>query len=638
MTELARLEPGPHPGVTRTIAIPAAPTAFAFGGGRAALGYPDGRLRVVDLGTGATLIDVWSHGASVGAVALSGRWLVAAVGDRIEVWDTLTATRLGVHPPHPEPIVTLAIEPGRKWVASIDRASPGVRVAELRTGVEVAVIGRIAARPTGVGPVPEGTERALRTALAAFSAFRIMHADCGAADDEVEHALHELVQHAWNQGGPFSRRGAAGWGLVGLGAEVAAVRLDGAAELIDAAIRAIAPHERASMHAVVQLEAWRVDLDATPDDLGCHSVGWLADGRLVVEHDEGVGVWDVLVPERVAELGGTLLGVEGDHVLVVDPYADEVRSWQPATGDHGGPRTPSGIRSCPLPAGRLVPSFGVSDEVVLVDDATVTIVRFGRAAPGELAPPQADIERVPAGIGRLGTLIARVGDDLIAASRATLRICPWSALAVDDARAGLPIHALAVHPEGAFVAVIRVLDDHEDMRVERWFVPEAPMRALPGGVSLADSLGVGPSGRTWASGATVRIWDAEGAEVQLEPGFRSARVHGRWACSGNRRLDLDSGLVAPAPLINSDERLAVGVEHLFVASPTGLVVLDPGSLAVVARIEWDERPVRTALPLRADVVVVLFLDGGVSAWSAETGLVEPWELAPAVDVAVTHDG
>jgi hypothetical protein len=614
--------------VTRTIAIPPGPRCFGFGGGRAALGYDDGRLRVVDLQTGATLIEVQSEAMPAQVVALSGRWLVAGVGDRVEVWDTLTSKRLVVHPPHPDRIVAIAVErtrvprpgwPEGKWVASIDRTSPGARIADLRTGVEVAVVGRIATPPTEPEELEHDQLLELRTALATFSAFRIMHADVGAADDGVEELLHERIRHAWQDRDRPGPLGPEGWGLPATPqGVVAAERLDEAADLVDAAIRGLPLQDRAALRPYVAAEAWRLDLDQTGDDVACHAVAWLANGHLAIEHDDGVGVWDVLLPARIAEQPGTLLGVEGDHVLVVDPMAAELRSWQPALGR---------VRTASLPPGRLVPSQDHPEEVVLVDDATVKIVSFAE-------PPRI----VPAGVGRLGTPLVRLGDDLVSASWATLRVCPFDALEVDDPRAGLPIHAVAPHPDGTSVAVVRVLDDHDEMRVERWAPGEGRLALLPGAISMIGSVGVGRTGRIWAGGAILRIWSAEGVEEPAEAGWRSAAVYGRWAHAGNRLLDLDTGEVRTGPPVSPDRKVVVRERDVVVLADDGLAVFADDGVTLGATESWPARAVRAGYALPDGAVLILFVDGGVSGWSEADGLQEPWSVPPVVDAAVLADG
>ena len=59
-------------------------------------GYKDGRVALFDANTGAALITSIVHEAAVTQLSLSadGRWLAAAAGDRVQVFDTQTRSEI----------------------------------------------------------------------------------------------------------------------------------------------------------------------------------------------------------------------------------------------------------------------------------------------------------------------------------------------------------------------------------------------------------------------------------------------------------------------------------------------------------------------------------------------------------------
>jgi WD40 repeat protein/transcriptional regulator with XRE-family HTH domain len=132
--------------------------ALVAGGGRALLGCADGVGRVVDLATGAVLLQLIGHRDRVWGVAASpdGAFLLTASGDRTaRLWDGASGAPLRVLVGHTDQVVGAAFSAdGRLAVTGSDDGT--VRLWDVASGVEAArlVDGRYPM--TCAAPTPDG--------------------------------------------------------------------------------------------------------------------------------------------------------------------------------------------------------------------------------------------------------------------------------------------------------------------------------------------------------------------------------------------------------------------------------------------------------------------------------------------------
>lgn len=543
-----------------TLALPSNLLSLAIGPAGIAVGTTDGRMMTLDPQTGETRFDARASSvrpvgedepysllvptvhrlllepAAVRAIALTDRYVVAAIADHLELWDRATGRLVVAHPPHRPLLTWVAVDPVRGRVATCDLRSRGVRVADLETGEGQWGPGNVLL----VTPdVPwSAAARRLVDALDAYDRFSLR--------DRPEplpvEPFVDPVRAVW-AGGSFETATMADWGVRKGGfTRAEADEGNGLVQAVVDAIRALDRKERAAVQplfdAIVsgcEQRMWQTE----PAWWG--RAEWLADGRLVTEER---------IPPRVDEYGNP---VEGAFDVT-----SRVRVWD-------------------LDRKKAVLTLEDAAIVTVLADGFVTVsgkqeirVHPGAAlstgSPGAVRLHRSVLSHRGVRFRPDHTPVAVVGDEvwlLNEPNGSSGELCAFRSDALGDLADGIAFTGVALDPTGSLIAVTRGAD------VLRW--EPATDRFVRLGESVDGTVGV--QGTTvWAGVGNPTFWPPP---PNLPAREAVTLVEGRFVLPHDNVwiLDLATGTSRETKLETDFGRVAA----VDPSGKVGLVELEPGS-------------------------------------------------------------